>query len=391
MISVTQANKIIAKHALPLPAVVLPLRKAAGHLLAANLYAPSDSPPFEQAAMDGYAFSYSNWDKQSPLEINGEMQAGCHTSVHLGNMQTARIFTGAPMPVTADTVVMQEMVTLHENEIVIHDKIITSGANVRPQGSHIRYGNLALQAGVRLSPAAITFLASIGVENVPVYPKPSVAVIVTGKELVQPGDPLAYGQVYECNSCAIASVLESIRITPAYIKTADDKEEEIRTLVKNQLDSDILILTGGISTGNYDCVRTALQNCGVTEHFYKVKQKPGKPLFFGTHGKTLVFGLPGNPASVLCCFYEYVVPAISNMTGMQYFKKLTTPLAAGYEKKTGLTYFLKGKLHDHTVEILPHQESYKMNSFAIADCLVVLEEEESKYCKGECVDVHMIV
>ena len=170
----------------------------------------------------------------------------------------------------------------------------------------------------------------------------------------------------------------------------DDNEEEIMKAITNHLQSDIIILTGGVSVGDYDFVGTALEKCGVKKIFHKVKQKPGKPLYFGVHNQTLVFALPGNPAAVLTCFYEYIVPAISSYTGKTYFKKLKLSLANDFTKKPGLTYFLKGTTNLNSVIVLNHQESYLMNSFALADCIVELEEDKVQFRKGDMVDISMI-
>lgn len=199
------------------------------------------------------------------------------------------------------------------------------------------------------------------------------------------------GKVYESNSFALAAVLKQMKISPTSIEMVDDDEGLIINAIKNTLNADILILTGGVSVGDYDFVNSALEKCGAIKIFHKVKQKPGKPFYFGKINHTLVFGLPGNPASVLSCFYMYVAEAVGYYTQKKYFKNATVTLAHHFQKKAGLTFFLKGKTDNNDVIILDNQESYKMNSFALANCLIELNPEKEFFEKGELVHIKLIV
>jgi molybdopterin molybdotransferase len=171
----------------------------------------------------------------------------------------------------------------------------------------------------------------------------------------------------------------------------DDDENEIMNAMQAAMDADFVLLTGGVSVGDYDLVPAALEKCGVSKIFHKVKQKPGKPLFFGKKNKTLFFGLPGNPASVLTCFYEYVVDALERFTYTHLVNEMRLPLLYGFTKKPGLTFFLKGKINESGVEILGQQDSYLLNSFALADCLIELDENREQFLPGETVSVRKIV
>lgn len=350
-----------------------------------------NTPPFDQAAMDGYAFDFDSWDRKSVLTVSGEVQAGNFSSATVKSFETVRIFTGAPLPTGTDTVVMQEKIIVVGKTICIQDNLLVKGSNVRREGSQTIKGELVMQKGQLLTPAAISFLASIGVDKLNVYSKPSVSIIVTGDELMPPGRILSNGQIYESNSFGLTAALNQINISPVSIDIVNDEEAEIIKTITSRLSTDILILTGGVSVGNYDLVPSSLKQCGVVQIFHKVKQKPGKPLYFGKINQTLVFALPGNPAAVLTCFYEYVLPAISRFTQKQYFRRLQMPLASDFRKKPGLTFFLKGKTKYHEVIILNNQESYMMNSFAMADCILELEEDKELYKKGDLVNVSMIV
>lgn len=392
MISVSEARKKIIEHCPQAKASLIPLNKASGFVLADDIYAPIDSPYFNQSAMDGYAFRFDDWDGASALKVIGEVQAGNSADIEFHPLETIRVFTGAALPAGADTVVIQENVTREGNGIRIAVNHLIKGSNVRLRGSQMKMRDLVLKTGHLITPASVSLLAGLGITHAHVYSNPTVSIITTGKELIKPGEQLIEGKIFESNSYGLQAALAQMNIQPVAIKTVDDDEGKIIEAIQQQLQQvDMLVLTGGVSVGDYDFVTAALEKCGVQKIFHHVKQKPGKPFYFGVHGTTLVFGLPGNPASVLTCFYEYVAEAISKQTKKEYFKTLQMPLANGYSKKAGLTFFLKGKMNVDSVAILNDQESYKMNSFAMADCLVELEEAKEKYFEGDMVRVSMIV
>lgn len=390
MISVTEAQQIISENAIFYNKMKMLLPNAYGKVLARPVKAMVATPPFDQSAMDGYAFSYDDWDKSGLLEIVGEVQAGTWFTHTLGKNQAVRIFTGAALPEGLDTVVAQEKVQGVNGKIRITEVDIARGRNVRLKGSQTQVGEVILNNGHLLTPASISLLANVGVNEVLAYENPRIRIVVTGKELVKPGLPLGLGQIYESNSYALTAVLQQLGIKPLSIDYVDDQLNETEQAVKAGLDSDILIVTGGVSVGDYDYVSTALMNCGVQKLFHKIKQKPGKPLFFGKHAHGLVFALPGNPAAVLTCFYEYVAEAIGIFTRKAYFEKQTFTLGNSYYKKSGLTHFVKGKIENNQVYILEGQESYLVNSFALADGIVELPEEKEVFEKGETVNVLLI-
>lgn len=391
MISVTDAKKLILENCGASIVKSLTLIEANGYILAEPVFALIDTPPFDQSAMDGYAFSYENWDKKNPLLVQGEIQTGYYSNNPVPAQEAVRIFTGAPLPPDTDTVVMQEKIIKAGNTIHILDEQVYQGSHVRLQGSQTKNGEMALGRGQLLTPAGLSFLAGIGIQTVNVFSKPTVSIIVTGKELIIAGNPITKGKIFESNSIGLVSALQQSGLSPVSVEVIDDEEEDITNAITRQLQVDILILTGGVSVGDYDLVPAALEKCGVNKIFHKVKQKPGKPFYFGRCGQTLVFALPGNPAAVMSCYYEYVVLAISHFTHKNYFKRLLLPLANDFNKKAGLTYFLKGKTSEHHVAILNNQESYLLNSFAIADCLLELDEDKTDFKKGELVNICMII
>ncbi len=392
MISVEEAKKIVVNNSKRLSPLKLSLDEAAGLVLAEDVYASLDIPAFDQSSMDGYAFRFEDYHQNKTLIVNGEVPAGLTDHFVLQPQQAARIFTGAAVPEGADTVVMQEKISLENNQLIIHDEDLMKGNNVRPKGSEISKGSLALAKESFLSPAAIGFLTGMGVTEVNVYPKPSVSIIVTGKELQQPGKPLQHGQVYESNSFTLKAALHQLHIYNVITYSADDDPAILQnTLTQALQKADIVLLTGGVSVGDYDYVIKAASGCGVTQLFHKVKQKPGKPLYFGTRNNQLVFGLPGNPSSVLSCFYQYVIPALEKLTAQKnIIKIIRLPLGKPYTKKTGLTHFLKARHDDKQVIPLDAQESYRLSSFALADCLIKLEENKSDFKEGDMVEVHIL-
>lgn len=392
MISVNEAKKIIQEKVSPLNPVQLPLLQAAGLTLASDVFSMIDSPPFNQSSMDGYAFCFDNWINNGALEIEGEIAAGSNTTKTYSSEKAVRIFTGAPVPKGTDTVVMQEKVTVAKGILTIEDQNIQVGINVRPMGADIKLGELALKAGSKLTPGSIGFLTGIGITSVSVFPKPTVSIIVTGNELQAAGKPLQFGQVYESNSSTITAALQQLNINEIKVFWAEDNLNVLQKTLEEAISaSDVIVLMGGISVGDYDFVLQAAENCGVTKLFHRIKQKPGKPMYFGKKENKLVFGLPGNPSSVLTCYYEFLFPALQQLSNqLAGLKKLEVPLLKSINKVVGLTQFLKGYYDGEKVMPLGAQESYRLSSFAHANCLIVLDENTTHCAIGEKVTIHLL-
>jgi molybdopterin molybdotransferase len=392
MISVEEAKKIIWDNT-PIPVGINELLEvASGLVLARDILAPIDIPAFRQSSMDGYALSFNGWQLHKKLKITGEVAAGGDASAELLPLNTIRIFTGAAIPPGADTVVMREKVKLDNDWLIIEDPSLQAGTNIRLQGSEIKTGDLALPANSILSPAAIGFLAMLGIDVVPVYQKPIIHIIVTGKELQKPGNPLLPGQVYEANSFGLSAALKGLGQEEPTIHWADDDLDMLKNTMQAALDkADIVILTGGVSAGDYDFVPEAAAQSGVQKLIHKIKQRPGKPFFFGAKENKLVFGLPGNPASVLTCFYEYVTVALTKwMHKNQELHKKHVPIAVAFKKAAGLTHFLKGNYNGETVMPLHAQESFRLSSFATANCLIKIEEEITAHAAADVVEIHLL-
>jgi len=389
MISVNDAIAQIRLHTKQLPPVTVPLQNAIGLVLAEDVSALVSVPAFLQSAMDGYAFRYADYLQTKEFTVTGEVAAGDAANLSVALHCAVRIFTGAPVPADLDTVVMQEKTETVNNELIVKDEALQKGSNVRTEGAEIKRGETALTKGTILSPAAIGFLAGVGVSEVSVHPKPSVHIIVTGNELQEPGKPLQHGQVYESNSVMLQAALQQLGINKITMTHANDNLETLKNVINVVLEkADLLLLTGGVSVGKYDFVLQAAEACGVKQLFHKVAQRPGKPLYAGIKNEKIIFGLPGNPASVLSCFYNYVFVAIEELTGRKnLLERKQVRLLQDVNKKISLTQFLKAIYTVEGAMPLQAQESFRLSSFSIANCLVVLPEEAREYKEGETVEI----
>lgn len=390
MVSVFEAQTIIKKYATSTYINRKSLAAACGYVLAEPIISTLDIPNFRQSSMDGYAIRYE--DHMNKLQVAGEMRAGRQTITTLLAGEAIRVFTGAPLPAGADTVVMQEKVFRDGDWLTIEDSQLAIGMHVRQRGSEAQQGTLALESGNILTPAAIGFLAGIGCEDVMVYEGPKVGIIVTGDELQELGKPLDFGQVYESNSFQIRAALQHAGVKQVQHYHSEDDPKKLEAVLTEALHvCDLILLVGGVSVGDYDFVVQSAVAQSVIPHFHKVKQKPGKPLFFGTKCDQMVFGLPGNPSSALTCFYLYVLPALDQM--MQRPSSLLTATAiieADYYKNKGLMHFIKAYLKEGKVSPLHAQESYRLQSYAQANCLLILSEESEGARAGEEVQIILL-
>ena len=390
MISTEEAKKRIAENSIQLNSCIVPLDKAAGLILIKDIYAPINIPAFPQSGMDGYAIAFTSRGK--PIVMAGEQAAGSNLHSNVKPGTAVRIFTGAVVPDGADTVVIQEKSKVIDGLLKIEDDQLKQGDNVRMPGSEIAKDALALPAGTKLTPAAIGFLAGMGFAMVEVIPFPRVSIIVTGNELQNPGTSPEHGKVYESNSFSLLAALKQIHINdvPVY-QSADDVDTLTRILNEALSKSDMVLMTGGVSVGDYDFTVKVSENCGVQKIFHKIRQKPGKPVFFGKKENVLFFGLPGNPASVLTCFYEYVIMALEKLTAQKIQLKIKqATILSSYKKPAGITHFLKGIFDGKQVHLPGGQESYRLNSFAMANCLVMIPEAITAVSAGENVEIHVL-
>ncbi len=382
MISVNEALSKINTHKQTAPPVKRHITQCLGYVIAENVYALIDMPPFRQSAMDGYAVNHAH---NNAYKVIGEIKAGDSPNVTLQKGEAVRIFTGAAVPNTANAVIMQEKINV-TNTTITSSQSPTIEQNIRPLGEQIKKDTLALEKNTTLTPTNLSFLASIGIHELLVYPKPKVGIIITGSELTAPGSPLEFGKIYESNSLLLSTTLQNEHINDFTIYRVKDDYQSTEDLLKKVIaENDFVLVSGGISVGDYDFVGKALKNLNTIEIFYKIKQKPGKPLFFGKKDTTYVFALPGNPASALTCFYIYALPLLRNFSNCKkvHLTKEVKKISHDYQVKGIRAQFLKAKITNNHVEILDFQSSAMIHGFNKANALVFIPENTNfiKICE----------
>lgn len=392
MIKVEQAIQIIQESISSLGAEFIETCNAVGRISAEHVYSPLSFPPFDQSAMDGYAVN--NKELTGEFKVVYELKAGDDaTGIILNPGEACRIFTGAMLPTNTLAVIRQEDVIVN-GEFIKCNAVFKNGENVRICGEQINEGDIAISKNQLLNPGIIGFLLMLGVEKIKVYKKPRIKIIATGSELVAVGHKLTSGKIFESNTGTLKAALNSFGFE-VDCQVVEDVYESIKVTIDEAISSaDLVLVTGGISVGDYDFVSKVMLDLKVEQKFYKVKQKPGKPIYFGLKDDTVIFGLPGNPAAVLTSFYVYILEALRALTGRSepYLIKKKARLLRGMEKSYDLTVFLKGRLNIDTndVNILPAQSSAMLSSFVEANCLIQLKEGVENCVKNSEVEIILL-
>jgi molybdopterin molybdotransferase len=331
MISPQDALDRVLAMTQPLASASLPLRQAYGLILAEPIVPRDPSPPFDNSAKDGYAVLATDTIGASPenpvrLRVLETIPAGKRPEKTIKPGTASRIMTGAPTPNGADAIVMVEY-TRFENDHVLIQMQVPSGNEIRLAGEDLTPGVTALEPGRALNSARVALAAAAGYEGLLVHPRPKVGVLVTGDELVEPGQPLSPGKIRNSNLFSLyGQILEAGGEPVEFKAVGDDKEALAAAIAEALIQCDILVSSGGVSVGDFDYVTEAAQEAGARIHFTKISQRPGKPMVFGSIANKLFFGLPGNPVSVMVCFEVYVRPAIRKMLGR---KNLQRPAITG--------------------------------------------------------------
>lgn len=395
MISVDEAiGRIFAK----LPALgdeQIALGRAHRRVLSRPLVAIHNQPPFDSSAMDGYAVRAVDVTPGRPLKLAGTSQAGARFTGMMQSGQCVRIFTGAPMPIGADTVIMQEEATAEGNQISF-SKAPKPGQSVRKQGFDFARGAQLLPSGVVLTPQMLALAASANLPHVTVTKRPRIAILATGDELVPPGSSLGPDQIVASNSAGLIPLLAPFAEKVIDLGIVPDDPKRIEHALLNAFDAGIemLVTTGGASVGERDYVQEVLRDLGVDLDFWKLKMRPGKPLMFGTRGRSLVFGLPGNPVSALVTATVVLKPALKAMSGIAdpFWPRLSVPTLMGLPANGPRRHFMRAQLSRNEIgylEVTPFFEtdSSHSSSLALADALIVIPEDAPSIPPGEMVEV----
>lgn len=381
------ARQIVMAQKFEVFSKTIPLIQSVGRVLFHNVTASFDMPLFDNSAMDGYAVCMDETVAKNAFQIVGEVAAGEAPQLQLTPGNCVRIFTGAMVPPGTTAVVMQEKTRVENGYVFVENHTIFPGENVRLKGSQNAKGDVLMNEGALITPAACGFLATVGIAEVTVLTLPKIVVLVTGNEIVPPGSVPAPSEIFESNSFSISATLQLLGLS-CDIRYCRDGKELTRQAVADALNvADVLLVTGGISVGDYDFVLPAFEQNNVEQLFYKVKQKPAKPLYFGRRKNTAVFGLPGNPGSVLTSLIVYVLPLLRQRMKLPELSPVLAELCADFSKKPGLTHYVKGLWQQGKVSIPKGQESYRMDAFAQANCLIEIPAETEQIRAGEMVRI----
>ena len=389
LISIDEALGLVLERVERLPAEALPYGAAFGRVLTEDARARVDLPPFDSSAMDGFALRSA--DTPGRLPVAHRIAAGSPAPRALDAGEAMGIATGGAVPAGADAVIPFEYVVERDNTIEI-EQAVEVGANVRPAGGDVRAGEKVVEAGARLGARHLAALAAAGVSEVQVARRPRAAVVVTGSELRPPGEPLAPGQIYEANGILLEGQLRSGGAEVERSGSVVDEEAAHRDALARGLEADVLVTSGGVSVGPHDLVRSILAELGVEEVFWGVSVKPGKPVSFGVTGNRLVFGLPGNPVSVLVGFELFVRPALLALQGSvdpgPRFERGI--LGASLARSPGRDELVRARIRRPSdgpvLEPLAGRESHMIARAAGADALVLVSRGEGVATEGEAVE-----
>jgi molybdopterin molybdotransferase len=394
MLDVTAAQAEVLRHAASRAPEATPVDSSAlGLVLAEDVAADRDLPPFPKAMMDGYAVRAADCSPVNvALNVVDEITAGKLPTRPIAPGEAARIMTGASLPDGADAVVMVEECQLTGSRVAIGGSVVT-GQHIQPVGREMRRGATVIASGTVLGPAHLAVLSTVGRTSVQAYGTPRVAILATGNELVEPGMTPGPGQIRNSNVTMLVAQCVQVNALPRSLGIARDERDHLRSMIRAGLTADVLILSGGVSAGTLDLVPEVLQELGVKPVFHKVAMKPGKPLFFGTRETTLVFGLPGNPVSSFVGFELFVRPAILRTRNVTpaVAPMVRLPLMEKTNHKSDRPTYHPGSVVQQdvgeAVRLVPWHGSPDLKGLCAANALVLLEPGERTYPAGSPVPV----
>jgi molybdopterin molybdotransferase len=400
MITVAEAIEQILQTINPLGLERVNILDALGRVLGEDITAGRNIPPKDNSAMDGYALRFQDTIGASPhhpvvLEVIEDIPAGAIPQKSVAAGQSARIMTGAPLPVGTDAVLKMEDTEKDGQKIRIMAEA-QSGQDIRRAGEDVREGELVIPRGTSVRPAGIGMLASLGRSFVSVYQRPLIAVLATGNELVDIDESPSPWKIINSNSYSLASQALDCGALVMQMGIAKDKREDLLARFQAAMRADVIISSGGVSVGDYDLVKDIMQEVGSRMQFWQVAMRPGKPLAFGRIGNIPMFGLPGNPVSSMISFEQFIRPAILKMMGHQeiFRKTVRAVLQEDIEKRKGFTHFIralvKADAGGYTVSTTGEQGSGILKSMVRANGLIVLPENIEKVKSGKEVKVQLL-
>ncbi len=395
MIGPDEALRLVLQEANIRPPYSVPLTESCGMQLAEPIAADRDYPPFPRAMMDGYATTAA--DAAETVDVIGEIAAGESGNGRVEPGRCFEIMTGAPCPPGTEAVVPKEQIR-RDGDRVTFPKRIEPGQHIAPQASECPRGRTVLQPGETISPLAVAVIASCGGSTVRVVPRPKLAVITTGSELVPPDVTPSAAQIRDSNGPMLVVMAHDLGLQPPAHRHADDRLEPLLDTLHQSAEADVVLLTGGVSVGNYDLVPKAVESLGAETVFHKVRQKPGKPLLLARKDEQLIFGLPGNPLASHFCFHRYVAAAVRRMEGKPPgLHALQGELSAPVGRKRARTYFVAARAeHADDVEVgwrirpLPGVSSADIFASCSANCYVEVPPGKGAAEPGEVLSFTFI-
>ncbi|MFB0527178.1 MAG: gephyrin-like molybdotransferase Glp [bacterium] len=397
MLKYRQALKIVLGDTKPMKWEWVVLSRAHRRVLAEDIIAQNNIPYTDNSAMDGYAINTKDL-KTVPRELKvvGVVSCGKPINKRLKPGEAMAIMTGAPIPEGCDGVVPVEDTELVASGIVRILRKINRGRNVRYSGEDVRKGEVVLERGTSIGPAELGMLASVGRKRVRVFRKPVVAILVTGNEIIEPGERLRPGRVRDINTFSLRGLVERFGGAPLALGIAGDEKVKLLRKIRKGLNSDVMIISGGVSMGRFDFVRAALTSLGYRERFWKVAMKPGMPISFGHIGRMPVFGLPGNPVSSMVSFLEFVRPLMMKLVNRAVnLPEISAFLKTPIVKKDNKRHFLRVKLdyrnHKYFASLTGPQGSGILKSMIQCDGIAILPEDTKALKVGDRVTVQLVV
>ena len=391
MISVSEATERIRGLLVQTDSEEIPINRANNRILAEDFHSERNQPPFDTSAMDGYAIQSQDAIPKKVLKVIGSIPAGAEIpEIAIGSGEAYRIFTGAPIPLGADRVIIQEDVVSGKNTIRINDTF-ESNPFIRPLGGDFQKG-FCIKAPQQLKPGLISLLAAMNAGMLKVRKKPVVSIIPTGDELMVPGTVVPDNKIVASNIFGLQGILENSGAVVRILPIAKDNFRAISTSLDLALDSNLVITVGGASVGEYDLVKEAASGLGFELSFYKIAMRPGKPLFAGKKGSTVLIGLPGNPVSALVCGYIFLVPAIKHMMGLIDFTnprkkaRLTTPLGKNGDREHYMRSIVEHTNGEATISVHERQDSSLLKTFFNSNTLLIRPRSDHPREVGEIVE-----